>query len=190
MRKRLMTCLFAGGLMAAMLPGVVSANFGNGPSSAGIVERFSAPGFGVWVDEAKGLLVLANVNSVADACNGIPAGAGDVQEVTLPSGVIVALLHDDHVPVLVVPLAGPEVICAAPGAWPVIATGTGNVRSQDNDVMESGSRMNAFGSSVTGSVVDGDDKVWSLRAAFRARIDQDGDFILTREVIDLVKRGN
>jgi hypothetical protein len=189
MRKSIgITLALALGLTAlASVP--AAANFSNGPSSAGIVERFAEPGIGAWADGEDGLLVLANADSLADACIGNPAGPGDVQVVTLPSGVIVVLLHDDDVPLLVVPLGSPDDICADPGAWPVIATGTGDVRGTDNDVEESGSRMNSFGQRVTGRVIDGNGDAWSVQAHFRARINKSGDFILTRENVNLVKRG-
>jgi hypothetical protein len=172
-----------------MLVGAVpaTANFSNGPGSAGIVDRFDDPGFGVWFDD--GLIVAANVNSIADLCNGIPAGAGNVQEVHLPGGVLVSLLHDDDVPLLVFPDGDPEVICADPDEWPLIATGVGDVRGIDNDVFVSGTRTNVFGTRVNGSVVDGDGGAWSLQVMFRGKINKDGDFKLIREDINLVSRG-
>ena len=189
MKKRLMVSLFAGVLMAAMLPGVASANFGNGPSSAGVVERFNDPGFAGIPDFDKGLLLLANVNSVSDACNDIPAGAGNVQVVTLRSGAVVVLLHDDDIPLVVTPLAPPDVVCADPASWPVIATGIGKIRATDNDGDVSLTRTNSFGQRITGRVVDGNGAAWSVQAHFKARITKDDEFILTREGINLVKRG-
>jgi hypothetical protein len=190
-KKQLLTGLLAGGLMAAMLPGVAAANFINGPSSPGIVERFSEPGIGAWFDEEDGLAVFANANSLADVCNFNPAGPGELQDVTLPNGVIVGLLHDDNVPVLVLPLA-PEGVdpCEDPGNYPVIATGTGNVRGNDNDVEVSLSRNNTFGQRLTGRVIDGNGQAWSVQANFRAKITQNDEFVLIRENVNLVKRGN
>lgn len=190
MKKRLMMALAAGALMAAMVPGVASANFGNGPSAAGIVERFEEPGIGFWVDEADELVVLANVDSVRDACEFNPAGAGDVQVLTLPNGVIITLLHDNDVPVLVIPLALPGVDpCADPDNYPVIATGTGNVRGTDNDADVSLTRNNTFGTRLNGRVVDDTGQAWSVQAVFRARITQDDEFKLIREDVNLTKRG-
>jgi hypothetical protein len=189
MRKRTLTAILVGGLMATMLPGVASANFGNGPSSAGVVERFNDPGFAAIPDFDEGLLLFANVNSVSDACNGIPAGAGNVQVVTLRSGAVVVLLHDDDIPLIVTPLAPPEAVCADPANWPVIATGIGKIRATDNNADESLTRTNSFGQRVTGSVVDGNGDAWSVQAHFKARVTKDDEFILTREGINLVKRG-
>ncbi len=190
MNKRLMVSVATGALMAAMLPAVASANFGNGPASAGIVERFEQPGIGIWIDETDELVVLANVASVRDACEDRPAGAGDVQVLTLPNGVIITVLHDNDVPVLVVPLAPPEVDpCADPDNYRVIATGTGNVRGTDNDANVSLTRNNTFGNRLSGRVVDDSGQAWSVQAVFRARVTQDDEFKLIREDVNLVKRG-
>jgi len=185
-RMIVMVSLLAALLVAGAPP--ASANFSNGPDSAGIVERFESPGFGLWVDSDAGLIAFANVNSVADACNGIPAGAGDQQVVVLPNGVVLGLLHDDAVPIIVVPLGSPDDICAEPDNWQVIATGVGNVRSTDNDFNESGTRTNSFGSRLNGSVVDADGGKWSIAARFRARIDKGGNFT-AKESVNLAPRG-
>jgi len=131
---------------------------------------------------------LANVKSGADACNGIPAGTGDLQLVSLPGGVLISLLHDDDVPILVIPFEDPDVICLDPDNWPVIATGVGNVRAQDNDADVSGTRTNSFGTRVNGSVEDAEGGLWNIQASFRARITKGGDFV-ARESIHLVPRG-
>jgi hypothetical protein len=139
---------FAGGSPAM-------ANVSNGPSSAGIVERFDSPGFSFVPDFEDGLLVFANVNSIADACDGIPAGAGVEQVVFTPNGRVNGILQDDDVPVIVAPLGSAEAICGNPDAWPVIATGTGNVRASSG------------GFHVTGRVEDLDGQPWNVQAAFK-----------------------
>lgn len=133
----------------------VVANYGNGPSSAGIVERFDSPGFSFVPDFEDGLLVFANVNSIVDACNGIPAGAGVEQVVFTPNGRVNGVLQDGDVPVIVAPLGTPEAICGDPAAWPVIATGTGNVRASSG------------GFHVTGTVEDLDGDLWNVQAALK-----------------------
>lgn len=191
-RFRLRDLMFFSVLTVFLVAGAApaGANFSNGPSSAGIVERFDGPGFAVFADpdELGGVFVLANLNSVADACNGIPAGPGDVQELSLPGDVTIQLVHDDDVPVIVIPLADPEVICADPDNWPIIATGSGDVRAQDNDLFGSRTRTNAFGLRLTGSVVDGDGGLWNIQAHFRAHVDQNGEFV-ANERVNLVSRG-
>ena len=149
---------FAGGAPA-------HANVSNGPSSSGIVERFDSPGFTFVPDFEDGLLVFANVNSIADACNGIPAGAGVEQVVFTPNGRVNGILQDDDVPVIVAPL-GPEELVCAPG-WPVIATGTGNVRAS------------AGGFRVRGTVEELNGQQWNVQASFKP----------SGPDVNLVKRG-
>ena len=132
-----------------------AADIGNGPSSAGIVERFDSPGFSFVPDFEDGLVVFANVNSIADACNGIPAGAGVEQLVFTPNGRVNGVLQDDDVPVIVAPLGPAEVVCGDPAAWPVIATGTGNVRAGSG------------GFHLTGTVEEPDGQLWNVQAAFK-----------------------
>ncbi len=139
---------FAGGSPAG-------ADVGNGPSSAGIVERFDSPGFSFVPDFEDGLLLFANVNSIADACNGIPAGAGVEQVVFTPNGRVNGLLQDDDIPLIVAPLGPAEAVCGDPAAWPVIATGTGNVRASSG------------GFHVTGTVEDPGGHLWNVQAAFK-----------------------
>ncbi len=153
---------FAGGAPA-------QANVGNGPASSGVVERFDSPGFTFVPDVEDGLVVFVNVNSIADACNGIPAGAGVEQVVFTPNGRVVGILQDDDVPLIVAPIGPPEAVCGDPAAWPVIATGSGNVRS------------NSGGFRVTGTVEEPDGQLWNVQAAFGPNA-PDGD-------VNLVKRG-
>lgn len=187
MRQR--TLVIAGLLAAFMMVGAVPAiaNFGNGPDSPGIVERFEEPGLALWFDD--GLIVAANVNSIADLCAGNLAEPWNFQDVNLPGGVTLGILQGDDVPLVVFPDGDEEVVCADPDNWPVIATGVGDVRVTDNDINVSGTRLNAFGVRVNGSVVDGDGGEWNLQAVFRAQINRDFDFKLIREDIHLVSRG-
>ena len=145
------------------------ANVGNGPSSAGVVERFDSPGFTFVPDFEDGLVVFANVNSIADACSGIPAGAGVEQLVFTPNGRVNGILQDDDVPVIVAPLGTVEAVCGDPAAWPVIATGTGNVRASQG------------GFHVRGTVEEPDGQRWNVQASFKPNR-PDGD-------VNLVKRG-
>jgi len=138
---------FAGGAPA-------HANVSNAPSSSGIVERFESPGFIVVPDFEDGLLVFANVNSIADACNGIPAGAGVEQVVFTPNGRVNGILQDDGVPVIVAPLGPPEAVCGDPDNYPVIATGVGDARAS------------AGGFQVTGTVEELNGQKWNVQASF------------------------
>ena len=153
---------FAGGAPA-------QANVGNGPASSGIVERFDSPGFTVIPDFEDGLLVFANVNSIADACAEppIPAGAGVEQVVFTPNGRVNGILQDDDVPVIVAPLGPPEAVCVDPAAWPVIAMGTGDVRAS------------AGGFHLTGTVEEPDGQQWNVQASFKP----------SGPDVNLVKRG-
>lgn len=132
-----------------------AADIGNGPSSAGIVERFDSPGFSFVPDLEDGLVVFANVNSIADACNGIPAGAGVEQLVFTPNGRVNGVLQDDDVPLIVAPIGPAEVVCGDPAAWPVIATGIGKVDASSG------------GFHVTGTVEESDGQQWNVQAAFK-----------------------
>jgi hypothetical protein len=142
------------------------ANVGNGPASSGIVERFDSPGFTVIPDFEDGLLVFANVNSIADACNGVPAGAGVEQVVFTPNGRVNGILQDDDVPVIVAPLGLEEEVCD-PAGWPVIATGTGDVRAS------------AGGFHLTGTVEQPNGQQWNVQASFKP----------SGPDVNLVKRG-
>ena len=139
---------FAGGAPA-------QANVGNAPSSSGIVERFESPGFTVIPDFEDELLVFANVNSIADACNDIPAGAGVEQVVFTPNGRVNGILQDDDVPVIVAPLGSAADVCFDPNTYPVIATGVGNVRAS------------AGGFHLRGTVEEPDGQHWNVQASFK-----------------------
>lgn len=147
--RRILIVIAAMSLMLLVLAAPAGANFSNGPSEAGNVERFDSPGFGVIPDFDDGLLLFANVNSIADACNDIPAGAGDEQVV---GGGANSVLHDDDVPLIVAPLGPPDAICGNPDAWPVIATGTGDVRASNG------------GFRIIGTVEEPDGQLWNVQA--------------------------
>lgn len=149
--SKLSTVMFLIGLMLLVLAAPAAANYSNGPDSAGVVERFDSPGLAVVPDFEDGLLVFVNVNSIEDACNGIPAGAGDEQLVFTPNRVN-AVLQDDDVPVIVAPLGPEEEVCA--GDWPVIAEGIGDVHAANGGIR------------VIGTVQDASGDLWNVKAGF------------------------
>ena len=152
MGRRTLVALAAVAVMSLVLAVPAGANFSNGPSTAGVVERFDSPGFSVVPDFEDGLLVFVNVNSIAYACGGIPAGAGDENVVFTPSGRVNGQLHDYDVPVIVAPLGDPGEVCA--GEWPVIAEGTGDVRGNNG------------GFRAIGTVEDANGDLWNVKAGF------------------------
>ena len=71
-----------------------------------------------------------------------------------------------------------EAICQ--GAGELLGTGTVFIVSTDNDLFVSGTRTNAFGSTLHGTV-RGEDGAWRVSGKFRALIAQDGEFRLLRD---------
>jgi hypothetical protein len=72
----------------------------------------------------------------------------------------------------------PEAICAGEGG--LLGTGTVFTVSTDNDLFVSGTRTNAFGATLHGTV-SGENGAWRVSGQFRALVSQDGEFRVQRE---------
>lgn len=70
------------------------------------------------------------------------------------------------------------------------ATGAVHVTSTDNDFFVSMTRMNVFGDRGEGTVFDGDGAAWHYSWTSRFQLNQDGEFIVVHDDINLKKRGN
>ena len=71
---------------------------------------------------------------------------------------------------------------AQDGPW---AVGTAHWTRNDNDLDVSGTRTNAFGERLRGTVVDAAGNAWHFSGHFRAVIDRDGEFRVVSEQFTL-----
>lgn len=181
MRRILVICT---ALVAVLAMGAApsNANWSNGPTSAGIVERDTFPEVLGFADFEDGLVALVNVNSVLDACLGVPAVAFDRQTAYLASGSAIRVMQAD-VPIIVIPLAPPPVVCANPGFWQAIAlTGSGRLRFEDNDATGSGTRANPFGVHVLGAVQSPGGQAFSVKATYTTLIKLNGEQTVNEDI--------
>jgi hypothetical protein len=194
--RRLTVSLAAGLLLAALaFPGTSSAD---PPDTSGIVVRFDDLG-GVGYEDLADQLVAVTGPPAELGCLGL--GFDDyfvaVQAADTPPGAIVVRAHDEDVPLHVYRASGFAGLCGAVAAnlpLTVIGVGTARFNHTDNDFFGSETRMNSFGNSATGSIVDDAGTVWSFSAVWRALVvPSEGDECVCRTIqenITLSPRGN
>ena len=143
------------------------------PESSGIVLRYEiAGGIFVYVDEARDLLA---VSGGASAFCGLVEGdlTAEITEVVSPGGAIGLHITEGPGSVAVYPLVEFDELCTDPPA--PIAEGTWATTYNDNDVLVSGTRVNAFGGTSRGVVYDADGGAWHLLARDRYLGTPDGE---------------
>jgi hypothetical protein len=176
--RRLFVSLAVGLFLAATaLPGVAGAG---SPPASGVIVRFDEIVLVAYEDPTDELVALTGPPAEL-GCLGL--GFEDyfsrVQAATTPSGAIVVTARVDEVPVYVYRSSSIADICDAvvanesPG---LLARGAVRFTHTDNDFLVSETRMNAFGDSATGIVVDETGGKWAFAAVFRSLVEpSEGD---------------
>lgn len=172
------------------------------PVHADPPERTDEPIFGVFPDSEHGFAVFWNITRddfctwAAGGFEGPPPVVELVPATNLETGkgAVVASYKatrpielwslDSDVPPLTDPCSDTD---EQSQAW---ATGTAHVVYTDNDRFVSLTRMNSFGDRGQGTVQDAGGDAWHYSWAFRAQVDQDGEFSVVHEHFTLKKKGN
>jgi hypothetical protein len=185
--RRLLISLASGLLAILLAAGAVAAG---PPSSSGIVVRGTDYGNGFYMNGAFTVSAITGAPA-SQACLGIRPEPLDLQLVDTPSGAALLHLSGADRPVWVYE-GSLDDVCGAVfgGADPVpLAEGTVRETYTDNDLFVSGTRVNSFGSTATGTVVDGDGTSWTFVATGRLQWTLDGDLRILPQDIRLTPRG-
>jgi len=193
--RRLLISLAGGTVLAACtFPGVLIAA---APASSGIVIRFEDVFLVAYEDPADNLVAVTGP-SLELGCQGLGFDeyVTSLQAADTPTGAFVLHVHVSEVPIHVYSGSSIGELCDIAidgGTLDPIASGMGRLTANDNDVFVSGTRMNSFGDTTTGTLASPDGTVWSFTGAFRALSEgtEDGQCIcrVIREDITLKPRG-
>lgn len=174
----------------------VSANYSNGPSEAGVVERGQFPFAQAFVDAEAGLVALGGPPP-EEGCLGLGFDdfIGDFQGANTPAGPVVGIVQATQ-PFYIFQASGIGEVCEAAlttGIDPLAVGEDIRVVGTDNlanlDEIGPGPRNNVFGANATGTVFDADGNAWSFQGSVRLSIDRDGNFEVIKETVKLSKRG-
>lgn len=160
------------------------------PASSGIVTRWVENGNGFYMS-ATGTVSAITGAPAEQACLGIRPVPADIQLVDTPPGAAVVNLDGQDRPVWVYE-GSLDDVCGAvlSGASPILlAQGTVRERYTDNDFLVSGTRVNSFGSTATGTVIAMDGSSWGFVAHGRAQWTLSGDLRFITDDIRLTPRG-
>jgi hypothetical protein len=186
--RRLSISIASGSLLAACaLPGVLVAA---APSESGVVVRFEDGGNGFYMNAEQTISAITGAPAEL-ACLGIRPTGIDHQFVETPSDAIVVRISGQDRPIWVYARSLDEV-CGDVfgGASPaLVAQGTARETYTDNDFLISGTRVNSFGTTAVGGVVDLDGRSWGLVASGRLQWTLDGELRIVTENIRLTPRG-
>lgn len=193
--RRLLTSLAGGTVLAACtFPGVLVAA---PPESSGVVIRFEDVFLAVYQDPADNLVAVTGP-PLELGCQGLGFDeyVTSLQAADTPTGAFVLQVHVSEIPIHVYSGSSIDELCEIVldgGTLDLIASGTGRFTADDNDVFVSGTRMNSFGYTTTGTLASDDGTVWSFTGVFRALTEgsEDGQCIcrVIREDITLTPRG-
>ena len=188
MRWTSMTTMLLTLLLATAAP--AGASFANGPQDPpGPVQRLEVPFVVSYVDADAGLVALGGPPPEQGCFEmGFEEHLADAQEVLLPNGVIVGVLHDADQPMQVYAASSIEEICEAViagGSLELLASGTVRVVATDNDLEVSLTRTNSFGHHATGRLFTPEGDACRFRGVARAQITRDGEFRLLKEDVVL-----
>lgn len=180
-------------MVATTLPS--GADFLNGPANPGpVVVRFEGTTGILTFDLERGLIGGTGVSheDVAAACAGDPSAFQSVADQLLltPPGAVALLEMGEDLSVFVYEIPPPpfdpfEDFCELFTTTDPLATGTGDLILNDNDLFVSGGRTNSFGSRTVGWVTDQGGNVFRYTAVDRLQIDKDGNFVVRVSSIHL-----
>jgi hypothetical protein len=161
-------------------------SFSNAPLFPNVIRFESGIGGGFIADPTTDLLVFAGLpENPADAvdCGGTdPGDQGSFQIVGLESRAqALKLLAKGNVHLHVYQLSTFDNFCTSTP----IAQGTGRLVVNDNDIAVSGTRVNSFGASITGSVTLTDGSIAGLSAHIHTLIYPDGSEVVTANAVSL-----
>jgi hypothetical protein len=177
-------------IVVAAMAAPALANFSNGPSEAGVVERGHYP-FGLAFFDAEAGLIALGGPPPEQGCLGEGFEDADFQFVATPAGPVKLLIHDTQT-FYIYEATDLGDICEAVlnGGLDPLAVGDANVRFNDNfDNYEPGSRANSFGGNANGTVYDANGDAWSFHGNLKLKLDNDGNFEVITETVKLNKRG-
>lgn len=179
------------GLIVAMAGPAAAGNHSVDPPAT--IERFEAPFFVSYFDDADGLIALGGPPA-EQGCNdeGFDDNLANIQEIRLPNGVIVSLVKDPDMPIWVYAASSIEEICMAVDEGEpldLVASGTVRLVLHDNDLEASatpgGTRTNSFGDHASGRLTTPDGGSCQFSAIFHGQVNRDDEFRLIKEDVTL-----